>query len=464
MNTTSLEGKALAAAWICGLLCISTTRAESVFTEQARAYIDATKKERGYVPRFGEFVTFVNNMASPPTQDDWEAACSYWRDIQKEPSIATNDLADIIEAKRESLFDGKIRFDVLYDKPASDGSPTQARRRQEEFAFLGDKLMRKWGEDSVRSGPYESAECYDGKYFKTYTIQKVLGANNSGLVTPHQGRAPFFAPESPLMLSMLMDCKLNFGMDMPAYDLVVFLRTGGYILEEQETINGTTCVVGCYEVPPLFRVYLDPARDFSVVKFDEFATRFDPDKNGGSTVVNNVRCSWLCEDFTDLGNGVWLPRKIEQSWYVDVEKEKNGATPGDAVVRKITIQTTEAAINQGVEESVFARFFPDGIVVRDEVANITYTMGGPTTIEDVMNDAVKNAVAVVSESKGLQKGTGAHGGTGEQAAPVRPQSSRGVRLPLSSAAVNWIVAGVVGGAITVLFVLQRRKGRRRGSV
>lgn len=348
----------------------------------AKNYIDETRAQKGHVPLPEELLAFINELEPRVGQEEFATIADYWSSVQRPPINAEN-LSEIIEAKRESIFDLKLEYNSSAFNRSSDGKmiPDEENERNIEYFSSGDKILSK-----EKGGSKINAEirrAFDGQ--TEFLCKLRHDALKHGEIRKFRGREFFYREHHPLKSCMLLDSKRDLNMDHKASDLALMLKEGGYVHEKKFIINGEETILVSYGFPPLFSVYLSPEKNYAVVRFEENSIEYNFSDPTGK-IATRLRFTRDYEDFVDLGNGIWLPKTIVSQRYAKSDN-KNGLKVGELVEKSI-IKCKTMEINKGINESVFTDIFPLGTRVFDKIANITYTHGSPKEVDAVLDDLI----------------------------------------------------------------------------
>jgi hypothetical protein len=112
---------------------------------------------------------------------------------------------------------------------------------------------------------------------------------------------------------------------------------------------------------PGHRFYLAPQFNFAVVAVDS-CFRFD-EKTGRLNETEKYTIQ-RNSGFKDLGNGLWLPEKMETTYY---EARK--------IKMRRTTKVIEWNVNPKIDSAQFTDVIPAGVLVTDAVRGGTYRQG-----------------------------------------------------------------------------------------
>jgi hypothetical protein len=194
------------------------------------------------------------------------------------------------------------------------------------------------------------------------------GANTRSLL--HSGRGPDFGVVSagrwhglrrwfnPL-LAMSASGDMGLSAELATRDTEI----GGLV-----TVNNVECrLVKLYKKTPSgavlrsYKVYLDPARNYALIKAEKYWNNF-------VCLENVVEVTQL----THVGN-VYVPTKATCVRY----NRPSGKSPTSNAVDTAELTATAATLNAGVSDSVFDLAFEPGTKVRDSVLGFSYIIDEP---------------------------------------------------------------------------------------
>ena len=305
----------------------------------------------------GELTELIQEADPPLTELDVR---NVWLEFrrQQSPLISHADLSAMYTAKMDAVEQIHLAF-------SSTNNKNQEEVRRYAYARDGENLF--------------SSVHLNDHLVKTYGLSENVLREYRGdipekgwLTKPHRYSRTFHDRRNPLALAMLLDARDNTGLDATRTDMVAFLQdTLTVVFEKTQTIDGVECVVVSDLTSTL---YLDPNRDFALVKMDINSFEFDGDSRGFKV---EPRFSRINSEFVDYGNGIWLPKK---STFTELFEGT------DTIERVVLLD--EATVNKQIPGNLFEDIFPDGIIVIDNINNITYGTSVDTTISQLMSSSV----------------------------------------------------------------------------
>ncbi|MGI6139560.1 MAG: hypothetical protein ACOYI9_11045, partial [Candidatus Hydrogenedentales bacterium] len=286
----------------------------------------------------------------------------------QEPFIEIEALAELIEAKRESLKDGYCNFIVEVQDPNSH------RQHTVKWAFNGPMILRD--EETVHYSPMQYTrkilKAYDGNFERRYPRD-----DTSGSIWPFSGYNYFYSISDPMARAMLTDANRDFQGGPLWYDLVHSLRSGMFRIQEAtELIDNAECLVLYSGTPAVIKIYLDIEKVFSVVRLVKYYALAPPSEL--ETWPHERQVEWRVDlhQLVDYDNGVWLPSVVYVKGY-----DKDGEQ-----TRYVVTRLLDAGFNIGLSSETFSDVFPPGIVVTDMIDHIQYRdFGNPEDVEHFLD-------------------------------------------------------------------------------
>jgi hypothetical protein len=295
------------------------------------------------------------------------------RYLQK-TQIGCQELIGIFTAKRNSLHDGNVNYSVLIDNPLESPIPGRSFRSY-NFVFSEEKLFlkrtgKRWEDD------YEyGTVAYDGEVLR-FLVEPENDIPNATISKKISFKF-FFQPQMPLLGSLFeaSRCDSSLGTDN---DVIVFLKKQGSvgILQEQEIVNKRSCVV-VYDYYQ--RIFLDPEYDFSVVKIEKYRLKYDKSQQPARILGRDLVFTSNQLDLKSCGNGVWIPSKIDNTFY------SNGIVTGHTVISLDSVK-----INEGIPDKFFSDIIPPNAFVFDGIRGITYMQSDSPSINSLIKETAKS--------------------------------------------------------------------------
>lgn len=361
--------------------------------DEVNSWMLDEKKASGSLPGSFELAERINAAKdSLPPEKKWELWRTWWK--AQQPTINKDELIEILKAKREAIESCRLRYSVQIEEADEGGRLNPSGYETYQFLMKHGKLKveRDRGSSPEQlDGVYIRA--YDGEMVRTFKdYEKPAGAR--GTVEKFQSRTAYFDLGSPLSLQMMLNSERDYTFKMPVYDLVYFLQLGGYILERPETVNGRKALVCALGVPPVFQVWLDPERNFAVLRFQTNYLHTDEDGPDGAVFGLSPEYTREATDFQDCGGGIWLPETVVEERFYD-----ENHVVGPDVVNRTVSKVHQMEINQPIEDSEFQRIYPSGTLVEDFVAGTTYYVGPVDEFEKVVSETVAPVKDATAPSK-----------------------------------------------------------------
>ena len=376
---------AFAAFLLAFTVCPQGARAEGSAYDDAVAWMSAQKSASGFLPGATGMTDKMAELGARLTAQETSELWSAWTSGQR-PSVSGEAIAELVRAKRTAIDTMRLRFSA---REESGSAGHMQLVKQEEQSFLskhGDLKV------SVRgAGGVSAVRAYDGQRVRML-VPGSSGRPPHGIVEELRSRAQYFAPTNPMALQMLLDSRADMGSRMVAYDLSEFLASPeACVLEKPDTVDGRKAVVCILGTPPTFVVWLDPERNYAVLRFQTNRIMTGAD---GAFAGTNLRDLREATDFVDCGNGIWLPKKV-------VLESRDGA----ALTRTV-VTVDEMAVNQPVDDSEFVDVFPAGTLVEDHIARLSYAVGDVGDVGSTLSEAVESLkqMPLQSEARGPEAG------------------------------------------------------------
>jgi hypothetical protein len=303
-----------------------------------------------------------------------------WKEMATllKPNIKGEDLAKLTVSKRASIRDIRQSYKYHGEKLDASGRVVAYEDNRVTQILSGNKLLVD--ENRISKGFSGLSSCnsclsYDGH------VLRILDRKNKNRfhadIMQFGPREGYLLPQDALSAAMLVD---SHAMSNPntLIDLVEVLDPSGVqVLEDTETVRGIKCLV---ITDGTYRIYLDPSRDFSVVRFEVWGY-----ENNSAEIKENdlyrkgeVKRRQDLQDLHDYGNGIWLPMTIE---WVSYEH-------GKPVTRETTtVESIE--INKGIDDKVFTDIIPKNTIVTDGIRNAVYRYGSEVSVEGMLSEVTQ---------------------------------------------------------------------------
>jgi hypothetical protein len=296
------------------------------------------------------------------------------------PQIYRKDLLQLFNAKKKSIRNGQISFTVYMDIPYN--SPNRKPRKSEcdyDFIFLDNKIYlkrvgKRWDTDSN-----SQIISYDGIVLRT--VKNLDTELPKADICELSDYAPFFVARIPLFQAGVFEAsrfskKLDYRQD---FTILLENKDIVRVYQQEEIVNDRKCIVAA---SPFQRLYFDPERDYSVVKYEEFT--FEPQLQTDSESLSQKRSLVYCCDLLDsrdYGNGIWLPSKIQSTEYADGKVSICFRTS----IKNISINTENL---NSVE--LFSNIIPEKSFVVDIPRKMSYMQYESTSIDSLLKETAKS--------------------------------------------------------------------------
>ncbi len=285
-----------------------------------------------------------------------------------------DSVLSIIEAQRDSIDSFytqtyRVQAPIIEDKSHSAKIYPQMQYLQYEFAKAGNKVRYQelYGQNKDAI-VYNKINIWNGKVVKTHTI-----SDNLGTVDRNPQKEKFEVINDPVQFAMLKDTTASGSPDY-GQDVVALLKSEYSSIEPQtEIVNGHECIVVTlkYKDYTSYKVWLDPKLSFAVRR----KVNYNPED-----------CSKMWyqienDAFVDCGNGLYLPSKTKKTKYLFKEH------PCEEWGKESLVENFESpivSINKELPEELFDIQYPEGTLLIDNIAGLTYTVG-VKNIEDVLD-------------------------------------------------------------------------------
>ena len=264
---------------------------------------------------------------------------------QQRPPISLSDLIAVLQSKIDSI----KSFRCSYTTTKRSGMTC-------EYAFDGVKFL-------MHDGTPDEQKSYDGELIRDVESSKEASIYNGDSISR------FHRPDMPLCRAMLFRPQLLDMKDVTV-NIVDFLNLNYFtVVEATSTIDDSRCLrVGCLA----YEMFLDLDRNFAIKRLDSYTHKTTDAGDGLPVIVgHSIKGSIAHSGFTDYGNGIWLPSKIEVSH-----------SDGSSTV----VEAKEIQINPQIPHADFVDIIPDGVLVKDGVKELVYVWGQRSSIDQVLQE------------------------------------------------------------------------------
>lgn len=300
------------------------------------------------------------------------------------PSISLEQLLLLVKSKRDSIQTVEARTHVERVFFAEDGqiSTDRSYKQSDHFIFARQKLFceteRKTRGIKIPSATYRVS--FDGE--KIRKVNKPDGNLPNATVTePSSAIATILPDPNPLSAAMLLDSQLIYKMPVAHYDLAGYIELMKPTLyEELVVLDETKCLL--LEDGATYRLFLDPSRDCSVVRMEFYHRDFFQGGKIRVTKGRSVEKIVELKDLKDFGNGVFLPREIIDTFFVEGRK---------AVVA--TLKVEDLGVNREFADEVFSGIIPDSAIVADHTqghGGAVYKQSDSASIGGLLKETTKS--------------------------------------------------------------------------
>jgi hypothetical protein len=216
---------------------------------------------------------------------------------------------------------------------------------------------------------------YDGKHMSAVRFFFSKNRVVEGMIGNFDNPSGLFPFENPLYYSFLLSPEVQkLSGRLPIRCLPSMLhdkRHVSIINEDLVAVDGIDCIL----ISNGNSIYLDPSKDYSVVKIEDFRVVIDPNGEEREIPLETVTMS----DHVDYGNGIWVPHKIDVTYSF-----------GDDSDGRVIIEVKNVEVNKKIGDELFTNIFPDDTVVADAVHNLVYTWSDRPSIEATLKSVVKS--------------------------------------------------------------------------
>lgn len=278
---------------------------------------------------------------------------------QQTPRISLEQLLRLVKTKRDSIRTVDVRMNVnrVYFTKEGDVLEDRVWKQTDHFILSGNKAFCETERETlgteVPSATYRAA--YDG--VKMRTVHRPDSEQPNTTISAERSSAMLVPSPNALSVAMLLDSQTSLGMSLPQHDLALFIELCRPTLyEDTVTIDQTDCMI--LEDGSRYRVFLDPARNFSVIRVEWYLQDVE-DSMVRVTAPRSLQKVFELKGLREYGNGIFLPQEMVSTYYFDGKKK---------VVATVT--TNSLVINSPIEDEVFSGIVPQDALVAD------YTQGG----------------------------------------------------------------------------------------
>jgi hypothetical protein len=314
-------------------------------------------------PNDAQFFDLVKGANRHWTMSDLRHMWVAFAELQKS-DITADDIIDIYRATRESTRSIYVEYSLSSTR---NGVSTNDSCR---FAAQQGNLLYS----QKTGGGLLSVHLWDGT---TQTVFKDESEDFAyASMGPKLDREPFYGRGNPLGAAMMLNSTTDIGIEDASTDLIVFLNASkafnGLVRSQKEEFLGTPCVVvGSF----VQRMFLDPARNFALIGFEEL--RYEFDKKSGEIRQSREWNERKNTKLMDCGNGLWIPLESVTSHIA------NGK-----IVATDSVHVSTIKLDESVPKGLFQFDIPKGTYVMDDLHNVSYQKGFDPSVEATLRGAL----------------------------------------------------------------------------
>ncbi|MGL6195148.1 MAG: hypothetical protein ACRC2T_10050 [Thermoguttaceae bacterium] len=306
---------------------------------------------------------------------------SAWQNARQSP-ISKKALIELFESKVQSIRSIKIKYQ--YSTDWLDKKKSSFRDKQNvSFIMDNNRLYSEktyFSSDSTanKTGLSHEILAYNGKNLSIARFFFDKKRATEGVIENRNNLDELFPFEHPLYYSFLLNPDIQkLTGKKPVFFLPSLLqdKTRLSIIEENTVlVDGIECI----QISNGNSIYIDPSKDFSIVKVEQFQTVRD--SNGGEDKIKPTKIVTLTK-LSDYGNGIWIPQNINIIYSF-----------GDESDRTVTMTVMNVEVNKKIDEKTFTDIFPDDAVISDSVQNLVYIWSDRASIGGLLKDTVQSKV------------------------------------------------------------------------
>ncbi|MCL2709277.1 MAG: hypothetical protein FWE95_00215 [Planctomycetaceae bacterium] len=362
-----MKGLAIA----CVSLCLASVLASDASYQPEVSSLRDISKDSGIAPDIRDYFDFVSTQGVHLSFNEQMKLYGELLNMQR-PEIPLTKVISLIRAKQNSISDVFCRYTV--SKSGFDKISDQNFSLTNTFTYAYDRGRRHFDETLAgNENTSRRSHSYDGE--REYVLEYPKGRE----ATPYAAIGNlstdnwFFPREFPMLQSMLLDTGSS-SFPQRSLDLYLMLREPGvYVYQKLTEVDGVKCLLIADMVS---RIYLDVERNFCVLMYEEYDIEWGAN---GNIVGASLTYRRLLSDLKDYGNGLWLPSKIENTFFENGQK-----------VWGETITVLELAINKGIDDTYFTGNFPESTFVFDKERNFSYLQSDSPSINGLLQETVRS--------------------------------------------------------------------------
>ncbi|MDR2438285.1 MAG: hypothetical protein LBE12_02790 [Planctomycetaceae bacterium] len=296
----------------------------------------------------------------------------------QKPLISKNALAKLIDSKIASIQSIRIKYEV--EVRSLDMSSSESDHRMVDFIMDKGQFYVNYSFNNKRKSTdktlTQTIKAYNGGYVSSVKFFYDKSRIIEGEILPFEGLEELFPYECPLYYSCLFSQEILTQANKTPLSLSAALSgtedQSGIIYEKTVPIDGVNCIQIYFDAT---RFYLDPNKDFSIVRIEKY--RFVQDPSDGTEKQTTFRV-FSMSDHIDCGNGVWIPKYLHLIYNL-----------GSRHDRQVTIRVFDVEINKKIDPKIFTDIFPEETFVSDLVHKLTYKWSDRPSIESTLDSIIQ---------------------------------------------------------------------------
>jgi hypothetical protein len=288
-----------------------------------------------------------------------------WVKSQKS-NVSKELLKELYKAKIESV----STFYCEYKSTTKEKDKVSYNKNR--FAIDGRKVFSETYEGNIADRlNLTKRNAFDGNCWRN--TQCFLDDSNqyAGEISKNSGERSIYGETDVLKYTLLRKSPEGL-IGVSAYDILKYLDQNEAVVQEKPvTDEGVKCLL-LYDGN--IEIYLDPERDYTVKKVLQYRPLFDEQ---GVLDKRELLYKRVHSDFINYGNGIWIPKKIEEQ-NVTYDRQE-------------TIELIDCKVNMPLESSLFTdNIFVEGAYVKDLIKGFGYVVGYPHGVEKNVNKLLES--------------------------------------------------------------------------
>jgi hypothetical protein len=286
-------------------------------------------------------------------------------------SITKEQLLKIVKSKQESLTSFMCKYQYIQER----ANVIEKEQVEYEVAFQKNKYFIEVKPITTTKKRIHFKKSYDGDKMINLMLDKNFP---QAQISQDTSLNLFGELSSPFIASMLLNTSA-YHLKNTYYDFLLFLKDPQTLVYgKKEKIDDCECIV----LSNLqHRIYLDPKRDYSVVRKESYSNLFKLSGIDKKPVLVGAKLEVQTKfhDIENYGNGIWLPQYIETN-----VKDKSGN-----ITKKEFIKTQYIKINEKIDDSYFTNIIPSNALVLDNTRKLVYKQSDSASIGSLLQETVK---------------------------------------------------------------------------